>query len=69
MERSRCLDCGLEIGGDNHIAVPGFQAVQIGWDFYGISKTVDNDLSRCCTVQTSVQTVFYLISNGLAVLD
>nr|XP_029504462.1 E3 ubiquitin-protein ligase rnf213-alpha-like [Oncorhynchus nerka] len=29
MERSRCLDCGLEIGGDNHIAVPGFQAVQI----------------------------------------
>lgn len=33
MERSRCLDCGLEIGGDNHIAVPGFQAVQIQGDF------------------------------------
>uniref|UniRef100_A0A8C7K856 Ring finger protein 213 n=1 Tax=Oncorhynchus kisutch TaxID=8019 RepID=A0A8C7K856_ONCKI len=32
MERSRCLDCGLEIGGDNHIAVPGFQAVQIQGD-------------------------------------
>nr|XP_023993194.1 E3 ubiquitin-protein ligase rnf213-alpha-like [Salvelinus alpinus] len=32
MERSRCLDCGLEIGGDNHKAVPGFQAVQIQGD-------------------------------------
>ncbi|XP_045076975.1 E3 ubiquitin-protein ligase rnf213-alpha-like isoform X2 [Coregonus clupeaformis] len=32
MERSRCLDCGLEIGGDNHKAVPGFQAFQIQGD-------------------------------------
>ncbi|CAB1350129.1 unnamed protein product [Coregonus sp. 'balchen'] len=32
MERSRCLDCGHEIGGDNHKAVPGFQAFQIQGD-------------------------------------
>eukprot|EP00063_Salmo_salar_P083286 XP_014058121.1 PREDICTED: E3 ubiquitin-protein ligase RNF213-like isoform X2 [Salmo salar] len=48
MERSRCLDCGLEIGGDNHIAVPGFQAVQIQGDrtqtghILGVPRRRDN---------------------------
>ncbi|XP_070836494.1 E3 ubiquitin-protein ligase rnf213-alpha [Chaetodon trifascialis] len=32
MERSRCLDCGVVIGGDNHRPVQGFQAVQLQGD-------------------------------------
>ncbi|XP_071329691.1 E3 ubiquitin-protein ligase rnf213-alpha [Trachinotus anak] len=29
MERSRCLDCGAVIGGQNHLAVKGFEVVQV----------------------------------------
>ncbi|KAJ7989846.1 hypothetical protein DPEC_G00308720 [Dallia pectoralis] len=32
MEKSRCPDCGAEIGGVNHIAVHGFRPVQIQGD-------------------------------------
>ncbi|XP_029913013.1 E3 ubiquitin-protein ligase rnf213-alpha-like [Myripristis murdjan] len=32
MERSRCLDCGAVIGGDNHRPVQGFHAVQLQGD-------------------------------------
>ncbi|KAM6245288.1 E3 ubiquitin-protein ligase RNF213 [Porphyrio hochstetteri] len=28
MERSRCLDCGAQVGGEQHRALPGFQAFQ-----------------------------------------
>ncbi|XP_078124896.1 E3 ubiquitin-protein ligase rnf213-alpha-like isoform X2 [Sander vitreus] len=32
MQKSHCLDCGVEIGGDNHIPVRGFQAVPLQGD-------------------------------------
>ncbi|XP_073477176.1 E3 ubiquitin-protein ligase RNF213 isoform X2 [Aquarana catesbeiana] len=28
METSRCVDCGVNVGGQNHAAVPGFQRIQ-----------------------------------------
>ncbi|KAA8582604.1 hypothetical protein FQN60_003825 [Etheostoma spectabile] len=32
MQKSHCLDCGVEIGGDNHIPVSGFQSVPLQGD-------------------------------------
>ncbi|XP_029997116.1 E3 ubiquitin-protein ligase rnf213-alpha-like isoform X2 [Sphaeramia orbicularis] len=32
MQKSRCVDCGAEIGGNNHIAVPGFRVVPLQGD-------------------------------------
>nr|XP_015798016.2 E3 ubiquitin-protein ligase rnf213-alpha [Nothobranchius furzeri] len=32
MERSRCVDCGAEIGGNNHRGVAGFQIIQVQGD-------------------------------------
>ncbi|XP_010872579.2 E3 ubiquitin-protein ligase rnf213-alpha isoform X2 [Esox lucius] len=32
MERSRCPDCGMVIGGDDHVAVKGFRAIPIQGD-------------------------------------
>lgn len=32
MQRSNCVDCGIEIGGDNHRPVTGFRAVQLQGD-------------------------------------
>ncbi|KAL0993465.1 hypothetical protein UPYG_G00108340 [Umbra pygmaea] len=32
MQRSHCLDCGAVIGGDNHLAVHGFQALHVQGD-------------------------------------
>lgn len=34
MERSRCLDCGAIIGGDNHLPVQGFQVVPLQYVTY-----------------------------------
>ncbi|XP_037649475.1 E3 ubiquitin-protein ligase rnf213-alpha isoform X2 [Sebastes umbrosus] len=32
MQKGQCLDCGVEIGGDNHRPVAGFQAMQLQGD-------------------------------------
>ncbi|XP_070779019.1 E3 ubiquitin-protein ligase rnf213-alpha [Enoplosus armatus] len=32
MQTSKCVDCGVEIGGNNHKPVPGFQVVQLQGD-------------------------------------
>ncbi|XP_044056409.1 E3 ubiquitin-protein ligase rnf213-alpha-like isoform X2 [Siniperca chuatsi] len=32
MQRGRCLECGQEIGGDNHLALPGFRPIQLQQD-------------------------------------
>ncbi|KAL3987051.1 centrosome and spindle pole-associated protein 1 [Sarotherodon galilaeus] len=32
MQRSHCVDCGVEIGGTNHAPVPGFRIVQVQGD-------------------------------------
>lgn len=29
MEKGRCLECGEEVGGENHRALPGFKPVQL----------------------------------------
>ncbi|XP_051231949.1 LOW QUALITY PROTEIN: E3 ubiquitin-protein ligase rnf213-alpha-like [Dicentrarchus labrax] len=32
MQRGRCLECGQEVGGDNHSALPGFTPIQLQQD-------------------------------------
>ncbi|XP_035509925.1 E3 ubiquitin-protein ligase rnf213-alpha-like [Morone saxatilis] len=32
MQRGRCLECGQEVGGDNHLALPGFRPIQLQQD-------------------------------------
>ncbi|KAK2835329.1 hypothetical protein Q5P01_015813 [Channa striata] len=32
MQKGRCLECGLEVGGEHHIALPGFKPIQLQID-------------------------------------
>ncbi|XP_018560281.2 LOW QUALITY PROTEIN: E3 ubiquitin-protein ligase rnf213-alpha-like [Lates calcarifer] len=32
MQRGRCLECGLEVGGEHHMALPGFRPIQLQQD-------------------------------------